>query len=114
MRKIFFFIVFAFVFSGCAKKEKEIVLNKDDFSALSPLIKWAVVKEPYATIRSTPSLEADAAGYCRKGDVLQIEGMSISDGEKWYLVNGGYLRQNSIQLYSNRYRAESESRLITE
>ena len=111
-----FLIIFliSLAFLSCSKKTDEIVLDKEDYTALSPIVKWAVVTEPYVPIRSSPDSESDAVGYCRKGDVLKIDGLSIEAEQKWYLANGGYLKESSIKIYSNKYRAENESKLLAE
>jgi len=119
MKKSFFvFIILisisSMMMTGCARKMPEIVLDEEDFSALSPLIKWALVKEPYVTIRSSPSEESDSSGYSRKGDVLKIEGVGIENGERWYLVKDGYIPATSVQVFSNKYRAVNESHIITQ
>ncbi len=113
MRKIvLFFVVMLLFLQSCTRKEKEIVLDKNDFSALSPVVKWAVVKEPYETLRSEPSIESEAAGYCRKGDVLQILGLRFGEDTRWFLVDGGYIKSDSVLIFANKYRATNESALL--
>lgn len=104
----------AFCFSGCReKKENGILLDESNPLALAPDVSWAVVLDPYAAYRSETSWEAAVKGHCRKGDILQVLGTSSAEnGETWYRFDEGWLPDSAVSVYSNRYRAETASKLI--
>ena len=52
--------------------------------------------------------------YGAGGKVYKIDGLSIENEQRWYLANGGYLKENSVKIFSNKYRAENESKLLAE
>ena len=96
-------------FVSCTKKSSEAIrLDTSEPLALAPDISWAVVLDPYAAYRLTSSWNAAAAGYCRKGDILQVTGKAaLKESGVWYKFQDGWLPESAVTIYSNRYRAES-------
>ena len=103
-------------FSSCRKKTAEaIVFDNSHPLALAPDVEWAVVTEPYAVFRETDDWSAATEGHSRKGEILQVIGKSVdSSNENWYLFEGGWLPQSCVSIFSNRYKAETISKSITE
>ena len=100
----------AFVsFVSCTKKSSESIrLDLSDPLALAPDISWAVVLDPYAAYRTSPSWDAAADSYCRKGDILQVTGKAaVKESGVWYKFKDGWLSESAVTIYANRYRAES-------
>jgi hypothetical protein len=104
----------AFCISGCREKnENGIPLDDSNPLALAPDVSWAVVLDPYAAYRGETSWEASVTGHCRKGDILQVLGMSAAEnGETWYRFDEGWLPDSAVSVYSNRYRAETAAKQV--
>ena len=111
MRALYAALLFAALISfvSCTKKSAETIpLDSSEPLALAPDVEWAVVLDPYAAYRHSPSWDDTAAGYCRKGDVLQVTGKAaVKESGMWYKFKEGWLPESAVTIYSNRYRAES-------
>ena len=108
----FFFAVFALAllaFSCERNKDAEIPLDNSDPLALAPDVRWALVEDPYAAIRSDTSWDAEAVAYCKQGDFFPILAsasvLGESGSETWYQAKGGWLPESVISVYPNKYRA---------
>ncbi len=109
---VFFLILISTIaFASCKKNNTEtIVFDESHPLALAPDVEWAVVIEPYAVFKESDEWEAATAGHCRKGEVLQVMGKSVDEAkENWYFFEGGWLPQNCVSIFSNRYKAETVS-----
>ena len=104
-------IIISCFFSACKKKSAEtIVFDNTHPLALAPDVEWAVVTEPYAVFKNEDEWSAATAGHCRKGEILQVKGKSVdASKENWYYFEGGWLPQNCVSIFSNRYKAEAVS-----
>ena len=104
---LFFAVIASFI--SCTKKSAETIpLDTSEPLALAPDISWAVVLDPYAAYRLTSSWDSATAGYCRKGDILQVTGKAaVKENGIWYKFKDGWLPESAVTIYSNRYRAES-------
>ncbi len=100
------------LFISCKKKTAEVIVFDDSHPlALAPDVEWAVVTEPYAVFKESDEWGAATAGHCRKGEILQVKGKSVdADKENWYYFEGGWLPQNCVSIFSNRYKAETISK----
>ena len=107
-----FFIIVAAAFTCCSKKsEEKILFDNSHPLALAPDVEWAVVTEPYAVFKETDEWGATTAGHCRKGEILQVKGKAVDAAkDTWYYFEGGWLPQNCVSIFSNRYKAESVSK----
>ena len=96
-------------FASCTKKSSAaILLDSSDPRALAPDVSWAVVLDPYVAYRLSPSWDSAAAGYCRKGDILQVTGKAaVKESGTWYKFKDGWLPESAVTIHANRYRAES-------
>lgn len=101
--------VSAFTFASCSKKSEidEIFFDTKHPLALAPDVSWAVVVEPYVPYHIESSRESSTAEYCRKGEILQVKGRSMAPSGSWYLFENGWLYQDSVEIYANRYKAEA-------
>ncbi|MCR4734243.1 MAG: hypothetical protein K5829_04445 [Treponema sp.] len=106
---IFFTLIFAFSFISCpTRKEETIVLDNSEPLALAPGVSWALVIIPYASYKADISWDSITNGHCRKGDILQVMASSIdADQKKWYKFEAGWLSEDSIDIYTNKYKAEN-------
>ncbi|MBP5446826.1 MAG: hypothetical protein J6X95_01790 [Treponema sp.] len=114
----FFFIsLFLFALSSCKKNNaSEIVLDTSDPLALAPDVKWAVVVEPYAAFREEISWDAEAADYCKKGELFPILASATASeeagGEVWYRFKDGWLPASALTVYPNKLRAAKAAALL--
>lgn len=121
MKKIFMILlVLSLVLISCRKDNDEINIHQDDILALNPSVQWAVVIEPYAAFRTEASWNAPTNDHSRLGDVLMIEGNLILDSfnesstkEIWYRFDKGWLSETSVNVYQNKYKAQSASKEMT-
>lgn len=115
INKFFLILIFIFIlipsFSSCKKKSAEsIIFDNSHPLALAPDVEWAVVTEPYAVFRESDEWGGSTAGHCRKGEILQVKGKSVdAQKENWYYFEGGWLPQNCVSVFSNRYKAQTVS-----
>lgn len=101
------FSLFLLFFFGCTKN-KEIEFDNSFPLATSPNIEWAVVVEPYVAFRQTTEWDSEILGHCRKGDILQVQGSSVSsENVLWYNFIHGWLPFGTVEIYSNRLRAQT-------
>ena len=117
INKLFLILIFIFIFilipsfTSCKKKSAEsIIFDNSHPLALAPDVEWAVVTEPYAVFRDSDEWGGATTGHCRKGEILQVKGKSLdAQKENWYYFEGGWLPQNCVSVFSNRYKAQTVS-----
>lgn len=119
MKKIGIFILLAasfFICSSCEKKTEEvIVLDESNPLSLSPNVSWAVVNDPYVVYKADKSFDSDVVGHCRRGDILQVIGKSSDKtGKIWYSFKDGWISDDYISIYNNRYKALTVSKSLIE
>lgn len=110
--KIKYFLAFVIIlFVSCnAKDETKIILDNSEPLALAPDVSWAVITEPYVAYKDEKSWKAKGAGHCRLGDILQVKGKSQDkDHNIWYLFEDGWISEDSVTVYNNRYKAQTLS-----
>ncbi|MBP3742828.1 MAG: hypothetical protein J6J00_07575 [Treponema sp.] len=110
-RKDILFILFVLLtlcFSSCHKNEDLIIEFDNTYPlALAPDVEWCVVTEPYVAYKKESNWTSSVTGHCRKGEILQVIGKRQDEnGEKWYCTEKGWLSEISINVYSNRYKAQ--------
>lgn len=103
------------LFVSCREDKEEVIAFDETFPlALAPDVVWAVVSEPYAAYKKEAAWNADIAGHCRKGEILQVLGKSEVNKEIWYYFENGWLAENSLEIYSNRFKAKAVSEKMNE
>lgn len=99
--------------ASCSQDNDAIPLDVSEPLALAPDIEWAVVVDPYAAFRVEPKWDADTAGHCRKGDVLQVKSKTVATSAGiWYEFGQGWLHEDVVSVYTNRYKAVTASERI--
>ena len=103
--------------ASCKKNDaSEIELDNSDPLALAPDVKWAVVVEPYAAFREEISWDAEAADYCKKGELFPILASATASeeagGEVWYRFKDGWLPASALTVYPNKLRAAKAAALL--
>ena len=87
------------------KKDNTIYFDESEPHSLTPDISWALVSEPYVAFRESADWSSEVKGHCRKNDILEVKGTSISSSGIWYYFDGGWLPSSSVLIYSNRFKA---------
>ncbi len=100
-------LVTIFLLQSCFRS-RQIEFDESIPLATAPDVEWAVVMEPYVAYRDLPDWYADSNMHCRKGDILQVQGMSVNnENEYWYDFENGWLPASAIAVYSNRLKAQA-------
>lgn len=97
------------IFASCSKKQEETILFDESHPlSLAPDVEWALITDPYAAFRAQTDYNADITGHIRRGEILQVYAKSI-DKQKvtWYKFEQGWLPQNCLAIYTNRYKAQT-------
>ena len=107
---IILFSLLPLLVASCKKHDaSEIELDTSDPLALAPDVRWAVVIEPYAAFREEISWDAEAADYCKQGELFPILASALASeengGETWYRFEDGWLPASAITVYPNKLRA---------
>lgn len=120
MKKFFIVLLSSFLFFSCNAHKNEIVLHDEDSKSLDPTILWAVVIEPYATFRKEASWGSTVTDHSRFGDILMIEGCKILNSsneaqakEIWYKFEKGWISENSLKIYQNKFRAQKAAKELS-
>ena len=102
-----------FLFSCTKNNELQIVLDSSNPLALAPDVSWAVIIEPYVVFKADKSWDSQGDGHCRLGDILQVQGKSTDkNNEVWYLFKDGWISEDCVTVYNNRYKAQTLSKSL--
>ncbi|MCI5523938.1 MAG: hypothetical protein SO116_04160 [Treponema sp.] len=122
----------AFIFSAwilllnvSCKKSNYNEIKIEDNVITSADEKWAVIVEPYAAFRSECNFDSTVENHGRKGEVLPVKGnalvkeehnekLGISSYKKWYYFEKGWLPEETVRIYDNKFRCESASARLLE
>lgn len=96
--------------ASCLDEEGAVEFRESDMASLDVEFRWAVVAEPYVACRAEPDYSASVVRNLRKGALERVDGSRTvrTDGkaETWYAVEGGWVPESGVAVYSNRLRAE--------
>lgn len=114
------FLVFSVFFlilvlnTSCKDSKKNVIIFDDSEPlALAPDVQWALVIDPYAAFRESMDWESEIKSYCKKGEILQIISRSFDDKKNyWYKFEQGWLPESSINVYSNRMKAQTAKKTL--
>ena len=104
MKKLLLIFFFSLLFLAC-KKDKIIYFDESEPHSLNPDVSWALVSDPYVAYRQVPDWNSEVTGSCRKNDILEVKGRTITSSGIWYSFDKGYLPDSAVQIFSNRYKA---------
>jgi len=110
-RLIFSCFLMIFLLTSCNRKGQTIVFNESDAINLNPEYQWALVVSPYTACYQDCDYASVVATHFRKGEILQVIGqetvMVDERRELWYAFDAGWIPALSLQIYSNRLKAEN-------
>lgn len=112
-------IIVCLSFNACAKP-KEIKFDNSDPLALVTGIEWAVVVPPYVAFREEPGFENKINAEGKKAEIHRVTGKRILQtvvGRKkeytvWYKFEEGWLDESVVEIYNNKYKAQTASSKI--
>ncbi len=98
---------------SCSQSKKENSADLAVFNEIATGNEWAVISDPYAAFYSEPSKTSPVQSHGRKADVHEIQGKKIvvveQSNEIWYEFEKGWLKSDSVCVYSNKIQAENAS-----
>lgn len=101
---------------SCKNKESISGLTLPPSTRISTEGRFALVSDPYVSLRDIPGPSGITVAHARRGDILRVKGNRlIRDGQTvtlWLDLGQGWVVDSSVLLYSNESRAVHASRLI--
>ncbi len=100
-------LLFFILLIVACKKDEFVPIDVSTTNNLAMSSQWAIITEPYVSYFSESDENSSIETYGRIGDVVEVIGTDIGDNTKlWYKFEGGWLAEDSVQLYSNKLQAE--------
>lgn len=120
MKRLFILIsicLFSFVTVSCFRN-KEITFDKSEPLALVNGIDWAVINQPYVAFRKEAGFDKAINAEGRKAEIYMVTGkcsLEITEGKMkkrtvWYKFEEGWLDESVVDIYNNKYKAETASK----
>ncbi len=102
------------VLVSCGRVDSLSSLSLPSTPAISTADRFAVIVDPYVSLRDEPGASGITVSHCRKGEIFEVSGKRIveTDGknEVWVYLGGGWIAQSSVVLFSSRGRALTASK----
>lgn len=118
-RNIFGFCIFFLFFVSLTSCTKQYSLNDiqlDPTPIVSTKNRFALVIDPYISLKDKPDETGITVTHARRGDVFSVERVSIQqvsgDLQEWYNIGSGWVLETSISLYSSKEKALSAAKKI--
>lgn len=104
-------------FASCEKSGQDLSsLSFETTSRISTENRIALVTDPYISFRDKSGADGITVAHGRRGEIYDISGVSLieADGEliTWYNLGPGWVVSTSVQIYSDRSKAESASKSL--
>lgn len=104
------------LFLSCEKKKSLSRLALPPSTRISTEGRFALISDPYVSLRDIPGSDGITVAHARRGDVLTVKGTKLLTNGKetalWLDLGSGWVIVASVQLYSNQARALAAARLI--
>lgn len=115
MKRFFSLVLFSFLISfslaSCRKNRDVIVFNESDAVSLNPEYEWALVTSPFTACYQDCDYASLVVTHFRKGEIHQVTGYQkviVDEREElWYAFEEGWVSALSLQVFSNRLKAEN-------
>ncbi len=109
--------ILAITLTSCSRKSQLADVALPELSRVSTEGRFALIVDPYVSLRDIPGSGGVTVAHARRGDVREINGRRIvtQDAQRhiWLDVGQGWVQSSSVEVYSNRARAEHASSLMT-
>lgn len=104
-------VLLALPLSCGAKRTNLTDLPFDAPSRIASENRIALVTDPYISLRDKSGNDGITVAHGRRGEIYQITGVSLvkTDGglQTWFNLGEGWVLSSSVQIYSDRSKAES-------
>jgi len=78
--------------------------------------RYAVIIEPYVSMRDQPGEKGITIAHSRRGDIFTVKGRRIIETEDsrvlWIDLGSGWVTESSVQLYSGQDKARTAAKLL--
>lgn len=103
-------LLFLLVSASCAKSTNLPPLEFDSTPVISKNDRFALILDPYVSLRDAPGESGITISHARRGDVHDVLGVRIlsSPGGKpvqWLELDEGWITASSVSLFSNKRKA---------
>ncbi|TAH50954.1 MAG: hypothetical protein EWM51_09590 [Treponema sp.] len=103
-------------FASCRKQETVADLSFDATPVVSEHNRFALILDPYVSLRDAPGDKGITVAHARRGDVQEVKGVKIltvaGKPVHWLELDGGWIPASSVSLYSNRRKAQRISETL--
>jgi hypothetical protein len=108
------FAAMALLFQSCSRENKSISsLTFPPTPAISTADRFALILEPYVSLRDQPGESGITVAHGRKGDIFEVTGKRIVQVDDknviWVNLGSGWVIAESVELYSSREKAQTAS-----
>ena len=97
--------------ASCAKNTSLGTLDLPSTPAVSESNRYALVLDPYISLRDKPGDQGVTVAHGRRGEIHEVTGKKIietqSENEVWVNLGSGWVSSLSVELYSSREKAET-------
>ncbi len=109
-------VISVLVFGSCSSPRSLNSIDIPDTPLLSSDGRYAVVIEPYVSMRDQPGDKGITIAHSRRGDIFTVKGKRIVDTADarvlWIDLGPGWVIESSVQLYSGEERAKTAAKLL--
>ncbi len=106
----------AFLAVSCSGPRSINGLSLPDTPVLAADGRYAVIVEPYVSMRDKPGDSGITIAHARKGDIFSIQGKRIVESGDtrvlWIDLEKGWVAESCVHLYSGEERAKTAARLL--
>jgi hypothetical protein len=104
-------VLAAAFFASCAKNTSLGTLELPSTPAVSTSDRYALVLDPYISLRDKPGEQGVTVAHGRRGEIHEVTGKKIierlNENEVWVNLGTGWVLSDSVELYSSREKAET-------
>lgn len=97
--------------TSCAKNTSLGTLELPSTPAVSASDRYALVLDPYISLRDKPGNQGVTVAHGRRGEIHEVTGKKIieklNENEVWVNLGSGWVSSESVELYSSREKAET-------
>lgn len=107
--KIVPILILSVICASCERTGTISTLSFDETPIISQNDRFALILDPYVSLRDAPGDSGITISHARRGDVHEVTGVKLlsSSGEAdvWFKLSGGWITASSVSLYSSRQKA---------
>ena len=109
-------LILALLVAACSRHGSLTAIDIPSTPVLSSDERYAVIIEPYVSMRDQPGEKGITIAHSRRGDIFTVKGRRILEsGEArvlWIDLGAGWVTEWSVQLYSGEDKARTAAKLL--